>query len=104
MSVAEQALLLLDLAPNTSHRQSLENFPCLDSMISASLGMTGEAAPADAAAPTGAAESLYSVASRMGRTNYEERAKDEALFEALRQLKAQNARRALHASRVLRGT
>lgn len=89
MSVLEQALSLLDVLPSVLSRKKLENFSSLDPEINASLpGSTVAAAPAATAT-----ESLYSVASRMGRPDYEENAKAEALLHALRQMRAKNARK-----------
>jgi hypothetical protein len=99
MSVAEQALSLLDIFPSMQSRSRLENFSSLDLVIGASL--PGSQAPLQEAEPA-VTENLYSVASRMGRANYEQQAKAEALLNALRQMTAKNAARSIQTSRVLR--
>jgi hypothetical protein len=99
MSIAEQALSLLDIFPSVQSRSRLENFSSLDLVIGASL--PGSQAPLKEAEPA-VTENLYSVASRMGRANYEEQAKAEALLNALRQMRAKNAARSIQTSRVLR--
>jgi hypothetical protein len=99
MSIAEQALSLLDIFPSVQSRSRLENFSSLDLVIGASL--PGSKAPLKETEPA-ASENLYSVASRMGRANYEEQAKAEALLNALRQMRAKNAARSIQTSRVLR--
>ena len=106
MSIAEQALSLLDIFPSMQSRVKLDNFSSLDLVIGASLpgaaSAAAEPAPAVASSPSPVTtESLYSVASRMGRANYEEQAKAEALLNALRQMRAKNGARN---SRVIRST
>lgn len=105
MSLAEQALCLLDISPSAKNRTKLENFSSLDLEISASLpgfSLPAGLPPVEPASPP--SENLYSVASRMGRANYEEQAKAEALLNALKQMRARNAARPIQPNRVLRGT
>lgn len=108
MSIAEQALSLLDIFPSIQNRTKLENFSNLDGVIFASLAPAGSSLPAMAEATSPSApinaENLYSVASRMGRANYDEQAKAEALLNALKQMRAKNAARPNQTARVLRGT
>jgi hypothetical protein len=98
MSIAEQALFLLDILPSIAYRKKPENFDSLDPVINASF--RGDPEPAAESAENTA--NLYTVASRMGRSNYDEHAKAEALLHALRQMRAKNAKRPANASRVLR--
>lgn len=100
MSIAEQALVLLDIFPSISKRNKLENFFNLDSVINASFPWAAVSGQEIDEKPS---ENLYTVASRMGRSNYEEHAKAEALLHALRQMRAKNASRPSNA-RVLRGS
>jgi hypothetical protein len=100
MSIAEQALILLDILPSKIKRSRVENFFNLDLVINASF--SGAAARLELEEKP--VDSLYTVASRMGRTNYEEHAKAEALLHALRQMRAKNATKPANAGRVLRGT
>lgn len=98
MSIAEQALSLLDILPSIESRKSLENFSNLDHTIDASF-------PGASALAEGRGESTeenpFSVASRMSRSNYEDQARAEALTQALRQIRARHAAKPAN-SRVLR--
>jgi len=89
MSLAEQALFLLDILPNIQHRNNLDNFSSLDQTIVASL--PGTAATVTEAGKPVAESNPFSVASRMSRSNYEDQARAEALTQALRQIRASNA-------------
>ncbi len=87
MSLAEQALFLLDIQPSAQSRKSLENFSSLDQTIVESL--PGTQSPAE---PKAVAEANpFFVASRMSRTHYEDQARAESLTHALRQLRASHA-------------
>ncbi len=85
MSLAEQALFLLDIDPSIRSRQNPENFSSLDQTIGASLPGTQVAQETAQAEPE---PSPFSVASRMSRSNYEDQARAEALTQALRQIRA----------------
>jgi hypothetical protein len=88
MSLAEQALFLLDILPSIRGRSNPENFTNLDQTIVASLPGT----PEPAAVPPAVAEANpFSVASRMSRSNYDDQARAEALTQALRQIRASHA-------------
>jgi len=126
MSISEQALFLLDIQPSKAKRQSLENFWSLDPEINDSImppeappALAAEAAPAGApadaltpeAATLGASleasllasvQTPFAVAARMGRPDYEEKAKAEALHHALRQMRAKHATK--RSPRVIRGS
>ncbi|MGZ3695006.1 MAG: hypothetical protein ACXWQO_12665 [Bdellovibrionota bacterium] len=92
MSIADQALFLLDIPPSTSRRKKLENFFDLEQTIRASLRAAfGDAEPA--AVKAEAPPAPYSVASRMGRANYEDQARAEALMSALQKLRASHQSR-----------
>ena len=105
MSIAEQALVLLDISPSITKRKNLENFINLDPVINASFPGAALPEPCGNALPEEKpAENLYTVASRMGRANYEEHAKAEALLHALRQMRTKTSPRPLNAGRVLRST
>lgn len=106
MSIAEQALSLLDIFPSIQNRTRLENFTNLDGVIVASFSPSGSSLPplAESSPAPVSAENLYAVASRMGRANYDEQAKAEALLNALKQMRAKNAARPNQTARVLRGT
>lgn len=96
MSIADQALFLLDIPPSSAKRKKLENFSDLDSIVRASLrAELGENTPAPV--KTEIAPPTYSVASRMNRANYEDQARAEALMSALQKL------RASHQSRMANG-
>lgn len=100
MSITDQALFLLDLQPSIQRRKSLENFWSLDPEISDSI-----APPAETKEEQSILESVqtpFAVAARMGRPNYEEQAKAEALYNALRQMRAKHAAKPSH--RVIRGS
>jgi hypothetical protein len=88
MSLAEQALFLLDIQPNIRNRKNPENFSSLEHTIVASLPGTQEqireSQPIKETNP-------FSVASRMNRANYEDQARAEALTQALRQIRASHA-------------
>ena len=88
MSLAEQALFLLDIPPSIQSRTRLENFACLEQTIVASLPGTQEAPEVR---ETAAEPNPFFVASRMSRANYEDQARAEALTQALRQIRASNA-------------
>ena len=88
MSLAEQALFLLDIPPSIRSRARLENFTCLEQTIEASLPGTQEAPVAREAATE---SNPFFLASRMSRANYEDQARAEALTQALRQIRASNA-------------
>ncbi len=98
MSIAEQALFLLDLVPNSNHRKKMENFPSLDLLVQSSL--QGTPIPENIAPTPGES---YTVAGRLGRANYEEYAKAEALLHALKQMRARNVAKPPNTTRVLRG-
>jgi hypothetical protein len=100
MSIAEQALFLLDIPPSVEQRNKLENFSDLEPVVRASIKAASgetEAAPArtEAAAP-------YSMASRMSRPNYEDQARAEALTSALQKLRANYIHRPSNGTRVIR--
>jgi hypothetical protein len=103
MSIAEQALSLPDIFPSIRNRSNLENFTSLDGVIVASFSPPGPLPVISESAPV-STENLYAVASRMGRANYDEQAKAEALLNALKQMRAKNAGRPNQTARVLRGT
>jgi hypothetical protein len=88
MSLAEQALFLLDILPSIRSRSNPENFCSLDQTIVASFPGTRE--PEQAPVPTVEANP-FSMASRMNRSNYEDQARAEALTQALRQIRASHA-------------
>ena len=88
MSLAEQALFLLDILPSIQSRNRLEHFSSLDQTIVESLPGTQVAVEA---VKTISESNPFSVASRMSRSNYEDQARAEALTEALRQIRASNA-------------
>lgn len=88
MSLAEQALSLLDILPSIQSRNKLENFSDLGQTIVASLA--GTQIPVQAVAAE-AETNPFHVASRMSRSNYEDQARAEALTQALRQIRASNA-------------
>jgi hypothetical protein len=97
MSLAEQALFLLDIQPSIRSRQNPENFSSLEDTIGASL--PGTEAPAAPQARPEAEANPFFVASRMSRSNYETQARAEALTQALRQIRASHASPALTARR-----
>lgn len=100
MSITDQALFLLDIQPSIQRRKSLEIFGSLDPEISDSI-----APPAEVKEDKSILESVqtpFAVAARMGRPNYEEQAKAEALYNALRQMRAKHATKPSH--RVIRGS
>jgi hypothetical protein len=101
MSIADQALFLLDIPPSADQRKKLENFSDLEPTVRASLRTaTGEVEPAPA--KTEAPPASYSVASRMNRANYDDQAKAEALMNALQKLRASHKSRMANGSRVIR--
>ncbi|HEY8280447.1 MAG TPA: hypothetical protein VIH99_12535 [Bdellovibrionota bacterium] len=85
MSLAEQALFLLDIPPSALSLKNPENFPSLDQTIVESL--PGMQALADTARVVTEANP-FSVASRMRRPNYEDSLRSEALTQALKQIRA----------------
>ena len=88
MTIAEQALFLLDLRPSELHRKNLESFFNLDSLVSGSVGILPALDPVASELPTNS----FSVASRLSRSNsnYEEQAKAEALMNALKHIRSKN--------------
>jgi hypothetical protein len=115
MSISEQALFLLDIQPSKAKRQSLESFGSLDPEINDSILPPEAPAPQEAAGSTPATlgesveasilasvQTPFAVAARMGRPDYEEKAKAEALHQALRQMRAKHAAR--RSPRVIRGS
>jgi hypothetical protein len=99
MSIAEQALFLLDILPSIKHRKSLDNFSNLDQTINASF--PGANAPEEVNKVERTEENPFSVASRMSRSNYEDQARAEALTQALKHFRAKNAAKPT-SSRVIR--
>lgn len=87
MSLAEQALFLLDIQPSVLSRKNLDNFSNLDQTIVASL--PGTSSPVET--KTEAEPNPFFVASRMNRINYEDQSRAEALTLALRQIRASHA-------------
>ncbi len=101
MRLAEFALNLLDLNPEKTPAQYSASMAELEKTISDSLAEGAELASQTQALPDSA--SLYSVATRMGKSNYEEVAKAEALLLALKKMRAKNAA-GLKSTRVIRST
>lgn len=109
MTIAEQALILLDILPARRKRRKLENFSDLETTVRDSLGpaaalanpveeplaMPAPSAPSPASVP-------YSMATRMQRPDYEDQARADALTNALRQLRAANQSKFRNGSRVIR--
>ncbi|MGE3263303.1 MAG: hypothetical protein AB7K68_16100 [Bacteriovoracia bacterium] len=93
MSIADQALFLLDIPPSANRRKKLENFFDLEQTIRAAFGEPETLTAKKTEAPP----APYSVASRMNRANYEDQARAEALTSALQKL------RASHQSRMANG-
>jgi len=92
MSLAEQALFLLDILPSAQCRKNLENFSNLDQTIVASFPVMDRATPVLVEIRKTEIEAVpFSVASRMSRANYEDQARAEALTQALRQIRASHA-------------
>ncbi|RZA08644.1 MAG: hypothetical protein EOP11_04280 [Proteobacteria bacterium] len=120
MSISEQALFLLDIQPSISARKSLENFGNLDPEINESISPAEARPESQAAAASDGKEDAgttpaldpssilasvqtpFAVAARMGRPDYEEKAKAEALHQALRQMRAKHASKS--SPRVIRGS
>lgn len=98
MSLAEQALYLLDILPSIRNRKSLENFTSLDQTIRASLP-DAPAIPAEPRPAAATEANPFFVASRMNRSNYEDQARAEALTQALRQIRASHAAKSTRSSR-----
>jgi hypothetical protein len=101
MRLAEFALNLLDLNPEKSLVQYPPSMAELEKTISDSLAEGTDSAVAAQPLPDSA--SPYSVATRMGKSNYEEVAKAEALLLALKKMRAKNAN-GLKSTRVIRST
>lgn len=107
MSISDQALSLLDIQPSKAKRQCLDSFASLESEIIESIapapvGEASPAAPASVADLLSSVQTPFAMAARMGRPDYEEKAKAEALHEALRQMRAKHA--AKRSPRVIRGS
>lgn len=119
MSISEQALFLLDIQPSKAKRQCLDNFSSLDPEIflsicppeagsgigaieGASLGEEAAAPAENPASILASVQTPFAVAARMGRPDYEEKAKAEALHQALRQMRAKHATK--RSPRVIRGS
>lgn len=102
MKFAEQALILLDLPSNINLARRLDHFPDIESMVNSSFekNILPEEKPEQMAAST----ESFTVASRMGRVNYDEQAKAEALVSALAKIRSNNTRRGSNGGRVLRRT
>lgn len=93
MSLAEQALFLLDIVPSIRSRKNLESFSSLDQTIGASLPGTQCLSESGKALPDA---NPFFVASRMSRSNYEDQARAEALTKALQQIRANHAANPSH--------
>lgn len=87
MSIAEQALFLVDLSPNLEQRRKLEAFSDLEQTISASFASPEACAKEAEQSPQSGA---FSVAARLSRSNYEDQARAEALMHALRRIRVSN--------------
>lgn len=101
MRFAELALQLLDLSPEKSSFRRSTDLPDLEKTISDSLSEGSEPMHVTPSEPL--ASELYSVATRMGKSNYDEVAKAEALLLALKKMRAKNAA-GLKSTRVIRST
>lgn len=101
MRFAELALQLLDLSPEKSSLNRPSDLFDLEKTISDSLQEGIELKSSTPAEPL--ASELYSVATRMGKSNYDEVAKAEALLLALKKMRAKNAA-GLKSTRVIRST
>jgi len=101
MKFAEQALILLDLPTNSNLSRRLDRFPDIESMVNSSFEET--ILPVERLEIPTSTES-FTVASRMGRVNYDEQAKAEALVTALEKIRSNNSRRGSNGGRVLRRT
>lgn len=90
LSISEQALLLLDDKLSPQKRNSLDFFTNVDHFIHSSLGIKQEDAKTEASSPVPtqpASSNAFTVAARLGRGNYEENAKNEAIVNALQRLR-----------------
>ena len=102
MSIAEQALFLLDIETSEKSRRQLDCFKNIDSFILQSFsGETEPVAPASIAPAD--TMNAFSVASRLSRSNYEDQARAEALTNALRKIRNRNPN-ASFSKRVIRNT
>ena len=89
LSISEQALLLLDDKLSPQKRNSLDFFANVDHFIQSSLGLKQEntkAGPSPSSSEQ-ASSNAFTVAARLGRGNYEENAKNEAIVNALQRLR-----------------
>lgn len=100
MSIAEQALLLLDIPPSINNRNKLASFSDIEPIVRASL-RTALGEP-EAVLPRAEVAAPYSMASRMSRSNYEDQARAEALTNALQKLRANHKNRLGNGTRVIR--
>lgn len=100
MTISEQALFLLDIAPSHLKRKKMETFVDLDGVVNDSFLTSAIEVAESPAAPEHT--NPFSVASRLQRTNYESHAKSEALMEALKQIRASHATKPR--STIIRGT
>lgn len=101
MTISEQALFLLDIAPSHLKRKKMETFVDLDGVVNNSFEANSPV-EAPVASTTPEHTNPFSVASRLQRTNYESHAKSEALMEALKQIRASHASKPR--STIIRGT
>jgi hypothetical protein len=100
MRLSELALNLLDLNPEKSSIGKGEYLVDIEKTIEASLL---DDLPKESFPVKEDSMNSYSVASRMGKSNYDEVAKAEALLLALKKMRAKNAA-GFKSTRVIRNT
>ena len=98
MSIAEQALFLLDLKPNKTKQKRIDHFQDLSSLVDASIFGT-EPVQEEQKIET---PNSFSVASRLQRPDYEDQARVEALMSAIRKIRANHVGK--NSSRIIRRT
>ncbi len=84
-NISDQALLLLDDFHSSRSRKKMDLFADLEEHVTNSLQTSK---PASSAISSSENANPFTVAARLGRSNYEEQAKSEALLSALKKLRS----------------
>lgn len=101
-SISDQALLLLDDSQSPLNRKKLDIFAEIDECVGASFS-----APQETESTAKVEMHPFTVAARLSRSNYEEQAKSEALYQALQKLRSRSGHATTtngypHSGRIIR--
>ena len=101
LTINDQALLLLDDSVAREKRNQLDVFAGIAHLVSTSFTEKAPPIIGEQTKSTGNASS-FTVAARLGRTNYDDQARAEALITALKKLRGRPNTASYQSGRVIR--